>query len=475
MVRKSVDFRRELKDIVKAVGRRVPNSKVRDITGPLRLEDRVFRRLYTHDPMSNVSNIKDVGQDINLFIKRQQLPNKWKSLPNDVLLDNIKKTTLTMRNRGKKLKSMGMKRRDFSLVLKGEHLITRADNLFRQRNKLKSSLRKYKQEWKKIQRDSLFGFKRKIKNLVYPIVKRHRSGKLYRDVMSLPKGFEIKQIREQLYKPEAKKAYKSIEEWSKIMQSKKNDKLIYDDINKIRTKELDDFNSLVKKLNRRLKFYNIRSKPRRVYDYLYGAIREPNFTTKIQYSNNPKFKKIVKLAKDGLKVKPLKIPKKYTSNFGSFRSVIKNRAKLGMNNLFNKRLSEALYIDSKIVKNKEEAKRVYKDIETISKAMEKELQKNNPIIEHYVNLELIRQSRLNGYNANVKSLNNEINKINKNQSLKRTYNYLKGFIGKGNNSKLATTLSREQYKRIERIAKKPWISIRPMRIPPKYDFYLVAE
>ena len=86
--RATANFRKELAKLKK---------KSKKLTGALRLEDRFYRRIYTHDP--SFKKVDDFGQSIGKFIEREVGPRPWRSISNDVLLDRITETTKAMRKR----------------------------------------------------------------------------------------------------------------------------------------------------------------------------------------------------------------------------------------------------------------------------------------------------------------------------------------------------------------------------------------
>ena len=310
MVRKSVDFRGELKDIIKAAGRKAASTKTRDITGALRLEDRFFRRLYTHRPM-NSPVIKDAGQEINLFIKRYQLPNKWKSLPNDVLLDKVKTTTHAMRLKGKKLKTLGMKRMDFALVLKGEHMITRANRLANQRTQLKKSLRHYKSEIEKLRKDMAFGG---IRRTIKEKTKRGFDNLLKERVREVYILDDLIQNN----KREARKYHKEIVSISKEMQkeiSRPNPSIEhFINLGRQRLAYLGGYNAKANELNRRIEKIVGNQSYRRTKNFMKGFFNKTSNNSRDLRTilGDKEYKRLEKLAqKPWIKVPNMFIPKKY--------------------------------------------------------------------------------------------------------------------------------------------------------------------
>ena len=154
--------------------------------------------------------------------------------------------------------------------------------------------------------------KNKLKNLLYPIKKRHLGGLLRKRAFDLNYAAELQFVKDGFYKRNAKETYAKIIDSSKQMEKalKKGDDILFKEFEMLRRKDLNDFNSWVKKYNRILRKRHIKRKFESAKDYLQG-LRKP-ISGKLEISKG--FQRQFELSKKGLKLKPLKIPERYRFN-----------------------------------------------------------------------------------------------------------------------------------------------------------------
>ena len=76
-------------------------------------------------------------------------------------------------------------------------------------------------------------------------------------------------------------------------------------------------------------------------------------------------------------------------------------------------------MDKLIQGNNAKARAYYKEIVVISKQMQKEMNKKNPVIDHFINLGRQRLTYLSAYNAEAKKVNKLLRKIVGSPTLRR--------------------------------------------------------